>query len=530
MRPVRAPALDSIRSADDLAAGSAVVAPQASLAWARAWARALVAMPAYPLLFALTFLLMKMEQSWSPLQVLTRPLVVVLLLVAALQVVVGIVVGRGIAAYFVSLLVLALAEPIAALLVLLIVIVPTAWRSARARHIVRTDWSALRGPMNVMAAGALAATMLAGVTGGWFFLTPATGSEASAMAAPADAPDIYLILLDAYPRSDALLQDVGLDNSPFLAEMTELGFDVAHNSRSNYTRTAMTLASMFNGRSIDDLLPNPPNDEAGQARALTKLINDGAALDVARSRGYEIVSLPSAVSWLSLYSADRLLQPPSMTEFELTLTEQGFISRIAPEARREFFLQQHRERTLWTFDTLSQLPTEPSAKPRLVFAHVLMPHAPIAFGASGEPVVVDGCVWTLCDVPNPMTEAFRSAYAGQIQYLDGLVELTAKRIIDRSSRPPVVVFFSDHGSRLSGSFDSMFDNLLLSYTPGMSEVLPDGSTPVTLLPRLMNAYLGTHESLAADESYWQRVGAFFPVDGPVVRVSRPVLSIAGPAR
>jgi hypothetical protein len=530
MRPVRAPALNSIRSANDVTAGSAAVAPASSLAWARARIEALVAVPAYPLLFALTVLLLKMEQSWSPLPVLIRPLVVVLLVTATIQVAVGLVVGRAIAAYFVSLLLLILVEPFAALLVLLIVVVPMAWRSAKARHIATTDWSALKLPMNVMAAVALAATVIGGLTNGWLFLVPATGSEASTVAAPADAPDIYLILLDGYPRTDALLHDVGMDNSAFLDDMSELGFDVARASRSNYTRTALTLASMFNGRAIDELLPDPPRDQAGQARALAKLINEATTLDVARSRGYEIVSLPSAVSWLSLYAADRVLQPPSMTEFELTLTEQGFIGRVAPQARREFFLQQHRERTLWTFDTLSQLPTAPSTRPRLVFAHVLMPHAPIAFGPAGEPVMVDGCIWTLCTVPYPIPDEFRTAYAGQVQYLDSLVELTAERIIDRSSRPPIVVFFSDHGSRLSGSFDSMFDNLLLSHTPGRSGVLPDGTTPVTMLPRLMNAYLGTHETLADDGSYWQQVGSFFPVAGPVLPVAGPVFQIGGPVQ
>ena len=158
------------------------------------------------------------------------------------------------------------------------------------------------------------------------------------------------------------------------------------------------------------------------------------------------------------------------------------------------------------------------ASATLVFAHILVPHPPIAFGPNGEPVVVDGCVWTLCTIPDPMTEEFRAAYVGQIEYLNSLVELTAGRIIHESPRPPIVVFFSDHGSRLSRSFDSMFDNLLVSYTPGRRGLLPDDMTPVTMLPRLMNAYLGTSLPLADEQSYTQPAGAFFPVTGPV----RPV--------
>ena len=308
---------------------------------------------------------------------------------------------------------------------------------------------------------------------------------------------------------------MGVDNGDFLAAMEGLGFDVAEASHSNYTRTALTLASMLNGRHIDMLMPNPPTEVGAQARALSGLINGASLLDRARASGYEIVNIPSAVSWLSVYTADRVLEPPVMNEFELTLGESGLIGRVAPDTRHETFLAQHRMRTLWTFDTLRELPLESAKRPRLIFAHVLVPHPPLAFGPNGEPVVVPGCVWTLCDVPHPLTDEFRSAYGDQLHYLDGLVELTAERIIDDSQRPPIVIFFSDHGSRLVDSFDSMFDNLIVSYTPGRSGLIPIDATPVTLLPRLMNAYLQTDLSLVQDDSYWQPPGAFAPVMGPL---------------
>ena len=40
-------------------------------------------------------------------------------------------------------------------------------------------------------------------------------------------PDIYVVLLDAYPRADTLDNDFGYDNSPFLDGLRAEGFDVA---------------------------------------------------------------------------------------------------------------------------------------------------------------------------------------------------------------------------------------------------------------------------------------------------------------
>ena len=477
-------------------------------------AGAIVTVPAYPILFAATFLFLKLGESWSPAQVVVRPLIVILTAVAGLQVLLGRLAGRHVAAYFVGLVVLVLVEPVVAAFMLLAAVAPLAWRSVRARRAMEARWATFTGPLNVIAIGALATTLGAGITSGSLFVERPLPPASVVGTAPALAPDIYLILLDGYPRSDLLEQEIGVDNGPFLKAMTDLGFEVGDQSRSNYGRTALTLASMFNGRHVDELLPNPPKDVAGQARALNKLLNHGTELDLARAHGYELVSMPSPVGYVSLFAADRVIEPPTADEFELTLTEQGLMGQTAPDARHWLFLDQHRQRITDNLQTLATLPSERSARPRLVFAHLLVPHAPIAFGASGEEVMLKGCEWTLCNLPLPLPDEFRSDYAAQIQYVDGVVETTARQMIANSSkglRPSVIIFFSDHGSRLTGTADSMYDNLRLSYTPGRPGLLPRDSTNVNLLPQLLNAYLGTNEPLAADVSYAHPNGAFLPL-------------------
>lgn len=69
----------------------------------------------------------------------------------------------------------------------------------------------------------------------------------------ADGPNIYVILLHGYPRRDVLERYLDFDNSEFEESLTALGFDVATDSRSNFSATWATLASMFHGAYLHDI-------------------------------------------------------------------------------------------------------------------------------------------------------------------------------------------------------------------------------------------------------------------------------------
>jgi hypothetical protein len=70
-----------------------------------------------------------------------------------------------------------------------------------------------------------------------------------------ELPDIYYIILDAYLRKDALLDEREFDNSPFLQELGGLGFQVMECSRSNYSFTQASLTSSLNMAYLTDLAP-----------------------------------------------------------------------------------------------------------------------------------------------------------------------------------------------------------------------------------------------------------------------------------
>jgi membrane-associated HD superfamily phosphohydrolase len=58
-------------------------------------------------------------------------------------------------------------------------------------------------------------------------------------------PDIYVIVLDTYMRSDALKQDLGYDNTPFINQLTKMGFYVASCGHPNYTFTYASISTLL---------------------------------------------------------------------------------------------------------------------------------------------------------------------------------------------------------------------------------------------------------------------------------------------
>ena len=82
--------------------------------------------------------------------------------------------------------------------------------------------------------------------------------RSTASVAAADAPDIYVILLDGYARADVLSEYYGFDNGPFIQGLERRGFQVGAASEANYTWTFLSLASTLNM----DYLPSAPRRDA----------------------------------------------------------------------------------------------------------------------------------------------------------------------------------------------------------------------------------------------------------------------------
>jgi hypothetical protein len=463
--------------------------------------------PLYPPLVTIAFVFFDYSASNVLLEALCRPLLVALLVTVIVQAAFSTVVRSADLGAFLALMLqfAVLGLPIVSLILAgwLTAAVVVAIRRRRGLQLI--PWRRATRILNVVALLILVQVVVTTGLGGGLAFGRSTWNVARGTPV-AGAPDVYLILLDGYPRADTLRSRFGLDNGPFLASMQSMGFDVATQSRSNYDVTVLTLASMLNGQQIPTLIPNPPDSRPKQFRELTHLINQGTDLQHFREAGYEIVAVPSEYFEGTIVDADRNLDTGQMSSFEMQLLQTGNLRTSLGGVLKAVLPEQHRERVFGQFDSLEGLAAERGRGPKVVLAHLLVPHMPLAFNRDGSAAAGLSCFpmsCTLFTYGDQYRTATIDAMDDQVAWLNGRVEGVVRDIQAKSSTPPVIVIFSDHGTRFwPDDRAEMFRSLFLASTPGHPGLFPNDNTPVNVLTRLLNAYTGSAYPLATEESYW----------------------------
>ena len=328
-------------------------------------------------------------------------------------------------------------------------------------------------------------------------------------------PDIVLILLDGYPRSDTLT-GFGYDNAWFEEALARRGFGLAQQAHSNYDYTALVLASMFNMRHIGEipsLTPRPISNVA-QNRALGSAINHNPVLNLLEQRGYlsASVGLPEAAG--ALWAVDDHVDDGTMR-----LWDRQVLRRTAlwPILQDLIVLPQHRDLIRNTFSSIGEVAEQQQSEHLFLFAHVMSPHTPLVFAADGEPSSVrcgEGCT-SLFSIDASTTRlsmtAFEEAYAEQVHYLNGLVLAAVDRVI-AASPDAAIVIFSDHGARHSAEpAAEWFETFFAARTPGHPALFAADARPIEMFPRLFGAYFGMDFAVPDDRSYDSEHGVVLPL-------------------
>ena len=339
------------------------------------------------------------------------------------------------------------------------------------------------------------------------------------LTASSNRTDIYLILLDGYPRADVLMEALGFDNTEFVAALEERGFAVATHSRSNYLWTRQSLISMLHMDFVEAIpeFAAVLEGRAPQNPDLRDLANENPVFDLARENGYQVIATGYEFEELALRQADVYVDPGYLNEFEFKLFVSTFIGDVLAVAAPDLASSQHRDWINFQLHALGQIAATESDAPRLVLGHIPAPHQPTAFGPNGEPIVVPIGRFFYADSPlergQPIDE-FARMYRDQLGYLNERFLEMVDAILANSQEPPVIVLWADHGSASRVDWvvtspteaDPEFlrertSTLFASLTPGRTDVFPDDITPMNIFRLLADAYLGTdYGPVGNDES------------------------------
>jgi hypothetical protein len=471
---------------------------------------------------------------------LIRPLLLVVVSTLVLTMALSLLLGnwdRGALACFWMVLAFAVNDPrvMAALLLIFMLTVAVGLRSRQRL------WP--RGPFVTrglnLAVGILALAVVAGAIQSGSFANAVEdvrddmGRPPFAATFDPAAPDIYVVLLDGYPGDDAAELEPTFDADSFPEALGARGFEVQRHSRSNYLLTRLTVATMFAGEHVAGagLLAPPHSGTASDSRRLRRFGDSGPVFSLLAGAGYETVTIAADAAHLGLHRVDRVVEAPGLNEFEGALLRTYGAGKIAEALLRPQMVEMRRSNALAAIATAMNLPPSRD-RPRFEWIHVMAPHPPLAFDESGHPFD-DIPAFTWEEDPSRDDRADRLVRTFQyVTYVNQQALLLVDHLASLDDRS-VIVLLSDHGPDtgfdehrpLDSDLNERTSILLAVRAPGRENIFPAGTTPINVLPRLMNAYLGSTLPIRSDTSWaWPNGGSVLeaiPIDPNNLNAARP---------
>lgn len=335
-------------------------------------------------------------------------------------------------------------------------------------------------------------------TGAWLDQRGAENVETNAPeSVEADTlPDIYYIILDAYASAETLQEIWDYDNHEFVDYLTERGFYVVPDAKTNHPVTFLSLASSLNMQYLNYLADELGVDSTDRRQAY-QMTQDSEVVRFLRSRGYKFVHFQSGwgPTGKNPY-ADRDVRCGNVSEFAQVLVRTTILRPLA----NRFLQHDRRSVVLCTFATLPEV-QQTIEGPRFVFAHILVPHPPFLFGPDGEPVDTE---------PDFRPKDWGRYYLGQLEFVNKKVEVLVDKILSEAETPPIIILQADHGSRW---FREEWDPsvrphrercgiLNAYYLPrNGKEFLYDSITPVNTFRLIFNIYFDAGYDLLQDRTY-----------------------------
>ncbi|MFT5526411.1 MAG: hypothetical protein ACI9HK_004387 [Pirellulaceae bacterium] len=318
----------------------------------------------------------------------------------------------------------------------------------------------------------------------------AISQEQIELQTPAVKRDVYYLVFDRYAGADILNDDFGHDNSEFLNALQERGFSVASDSKANYPKTEISMASALNMTYHQNKLSTMfYYREMLDKHRVGRLFNE---------QGYDYVHLGNPLDGLRKNS-----QAKANFRF----------SRMPTEFREELFRMTPlyayfpatdvRSQVTQKLDLLKRTAKAPTGKPKFIYAHFLVPHNPWKFDADGESLS-----------PSKAAERTeRENYVNQLIYTNKQILDVVDDIVKVSKTPPVIIIQADEGPELRYENDQAKSDtekirercsiVTAMYLPESGDtVVPNDLSPVNTFRLVFNTYFAAKMEMLENRSFY----------------------------
>ncbi len=344
-----------------------------------------------------------------------------------------------------------------------------------------------------------------------------------------DMPDVYVIVLDEYMRSDALKQDMGYDNSPFINQLTQMGFYVAQCSTANYSFTYASTSALLNMRYIPGAYANNEWSQFSNQGFWSILQNDEVRQQL-KSIGYKTVAFQEEYPLLEFDDSDVLIGANQsaihfnyLHPFEVMYRQSTaaiILTALDPKGKVSGFFQglttgrnapgtvdlsglqganrdlvvSHVILTLYNLDHLTDIPA--IAGPKFTYVDFFVPHYPYVFGPDGQimsdPGFYGGERGDATDKNHQ-----NQGYINQVQYINSRMLPILQDILHKSKNPPIILLMGDNGLE----DQNQNANLMAFYLPDGPGGLYPSISPVNAFRLIFNEYFGGNYPLLPDQTW-----------------------------
>ena len=274
-------------------------------------------------------------------------------------------------------------------------------------------------------------------------------------------PNIYLIVVDGYAGSSQLKTSFNFLNDNFLNELSTLKFAIIENSRSNYTSTPFSMASLLS-MSYHKELNNFQYTDKNLNYCYNKISNSEVVSGL-ESLGYMFLNN----SIFDFKGKNSIIDKTFLKSGSDLITSQTLFSRIKRDLYENFIFQHMRKSWLYkdllmkdyynnelVYNRTIEQVSETLSKPKFVYTHLLMPHFPYYFNSRGK--------LNSMDKLSPENLNNKYLYLEYLKYVnDKLLTLISKII--STDKQSIILLISDHGYRYSNDGNLIFSNLFAIY-------------------------------------------------------------------
>ena len=308
-------------------------------------------------------------------------------------------------------------------------------------------------------------------------------------------PDIYLLIFDEYAGNISLKNNFQYDNTDFLKKLESAGFYVPKISYANYPNTGLSIPSTLNMNYLDFLTEELGKDSADM-RLPSEFRDNSLVMKVLKLYGYEITSFYGGLGApgnTNLVSEKLCSHGTVNTDLRKNLVLTYLPITYFNTALLEV---QQKEKLGCMFSTLPEIKGTEDA-PVFVLGHFRLPHAPFIYDSAENEVA-------------GKSDDDKEAYLEQLIYSNKKILELVDKILENTTRDPVIIVMSDHGYRneidwknpSNEDYVAGFNNLAAYHMPNQMDNLPETISSVNIFRIIFNSYLDTDFEMLEDRQIW----------------------------